>query len=1338
MPDAGSELDHRRMFAERFALLYAAAGDPPLKRIAESVARARRMDEQGRPTRVSLQRLSDWRRGRNVPARFSALAATLEVLIGEARKARPAPVTDGLYDLAAWRTLWERAQSSPVAVGDDTDEANGRRADSGVCPYRGLASFREEDSDWFFGRDRSTSALLARLAETAETDGIVMLVGASGSGKSSVLRAGVGAALAKNSPLGAESRNWPVITMAPGGNPLETLADNVPDLADVLSTAMHEEHGDEADEFSESEFASLVRQCVADYVARESGPGTRLVLIVDQFEEIFTLCESERRRQLFVQAVRAACTSEKPGDTAPALAVLGVRADFYGQCLDYPELAQALQDRQMVLGAMTAAELSDAITRPAKAVGIQFETGLLDLIVRDLGMSSSARTKGGAYDAGALPLLSHALLATWQRRQAGKLTVAGYRATGGIHGAVAVTAERAWDNLTPPAQQAAHDLLLRLVHVGRNTRDTRRRSTRDEILAGPANQAAAEEALEALTRARLVTMDADSVEISHEALLQAWPRLRTWIDEDRAGNLARQRLEEDAAAWAAGRRDPSLLYRGAHLESALDRAGDVRPTGIAQEFLDISARHRRRATWTRHAAVGLVCTLAIVAGVAAVTAINERNEARFRQILAEADRLQASNPSLSAQLNLVALRMRPDDQEVYSRLISTQNTPLATPVVGHDGPVYETTFSPDGQTLATAGYDNTVRLWNIQDPTRPKPLGTPLTAHTSWVTSAVFSPDGRVLATAGDDEVVRLWDVTDPAHPTPLGRPLTGDHGTIYSVSYSADGSTIATANDDHTVGLWDVTDPGNANPLGEPLRGHTAPVRSVDFSPDGRTLATAGNDKTVRLWDVTDLGHPTPLGQPVTGNNDDVHSVEFSPDSRVLATAGEDKTVRLWNVAAPAFPVQLGQPITTHSAAVWEVGFSPDGALLASASADSTTRLWNLADPANPILFGQPLTASASGVNTAQFSPDGRTLATGTYGDIANLWSFPPTVLFGHSYWVSSLEFSRDGRLLATGSGDKTARLWDVTDPTLPEPAGPALAGHDTYVNNVALSPDGRTLATAGGDQKVQLWNVTAPGDPEPAGPPVALNSRFGGLVAFSPDGRVLATLNGQSILTFWDVSTPGQPEPLGNLDTEHTKDINELTFGHGQRLLATTGNDRTMRLWDVADPAKPQLLSKIRTGHTGDVKSATFSPDDRVLATTSADKTIRLWDVANPRNPTLLGRPLTGHTESVNSSAFTPDGSELATTSTDKTIRLWDVADAANAHSIGMISGRMEVGYTAAFIPGTQLLATGTGDNLIWIWDLDEKHAIERICATTRNVLTPQIWEQHLPELSYKPPCP
>ncbi|MGH3470069.1 MAG: WD40 repeat domain-containing protein, partial [Thermocrispum sp.] len=557
------------------------------------------------------------------------------------------------------------------------------------------------------------------------------------------------------------------------------------------------------------------------------------------------------------------------------------------------------------------------------------------------------RVAAAGYDAGALPLLSHALLSTWQRRSGGKLTIAGYRAAGGIHGAVAATAERTWKSLDGAEQAAARRILLHLVQVGDTTRDVRRRSTRSELIAGDAVAVrAAERALEVLAAARLVTLDADAVEISHEALLEAWPRLRGWIDHDRAENLLRQRLESDAKVWDGQDRDASLLYRGARLESTT-RLSQVPTTSVARAFLAASARGVRRTRWLRRAGVALVCVLALIAVTAAAIAIDQRDEAEFQQIVTESDTLRATDPSLSAQVALVAHRERPADTEVNGRLLAMQHAPLATPLRGHSAAVYLGKFRPDGRLLATASEDRTVQLWRIPQRGRPVPVGAPLTGHDGWVGTAVFSPDGRTLATAGEDGTVRLWDVSDPANPRPLGQPLDGDHGIIYMLDFSPDGRILATANGDGTVRIWDVADPAAPRWRGR-LTGHRQAVRSVSFSAEGTMLASGSDDHDVRLWQVSGT-RITPLGEPLRGAADKVHAAVFSPDDKTLAVGVEDGTVWLWDIGRdlgrPSSPQPIGGPLAGHEGLVWELAFSPDGRTLASASSDGTARLWNVAD---------------------------------------------------------------------------------------------------------------------------------------------------------------------------------------------------------------------------------------------------------------------------------------------------------------------------------------------------------------------------------------------------------
>ncbi|WJV47228.1 WD40 repeat domain-containing protein [Streptomyces flavofungini] len=1369
MEGLGSDSGARTAFAERLALLYQEAGNPPLKRVAEAVGQLQRVDERGRPVRVSAQRISDWRRARNVPAHFAALAAVLHVLIPEARRKRPTPVSVGLYDLAHWQRLWELSVADPA--GDRAAGENEERTPTDipavppVCPYRGLASYREQDAQWFFGRERSTEALVAQLRAAEKSGGFVMVVGASGAGKSSLLNAGLVPALQNGAP---GEGSGPVLQLVPGADPVGELTGRIPGLADAIAgveggtppfaravraslTAWAERQTATEAERQDSAGAAGTagtERHTASPAERPPSPAPRPVLIVDQFEEAFTLCSDEDERRTFIQLLHAACTPADPDDPsgpggpsdpdAPALVVLGVRADFYEECLGHPELADALQHRHMVLGPLTTTELRTAVTGPAKAVGLELEPGLAELIVREVSTGGPR----GAHGAGVLPLLSHALLATWQRRKTGKLTLAGYRAAGGIQGAVAATAERAWSRLDPAARSAARLLLLRLIHLGEDTQATRRRGTRRQLAEESTNPDKTEESLEALVRARLVTLDADTVEITHEALLHAWPRLRDWIDEDRGDHLLRQRLEEDGRAWEDSGRDAALLYRGSRLERArawAESAGDTFLTRGAAEFLAASAGLRRRILWISRGAVAALVALALVAVVSAVVAsqqrndaVTERNDAVFEQVTAEADRAQSTDPSLSAQLGLVAHRLRPDDEGTRNRLLAIVNAPLATPLLGHRGAVYLTSFSPDGRLLATASYDRTVRLWDVHDRSRPEPLGKPLTGHDSWVSTAVFSPDGDTLASASDDGTIRLWDVRDPRAPRPLGDPVTGHGGTVYLLAFSPDGRTLASASEDRTVGLWDVRRPDRPEALGT-LGGHTAAVRSVAFSPDGRNLAAGSDNGTIRLWDTAEPRRPEPVGRVLTGHTGTVHSVAFDHEGRTLASGGSDNTVRLWNVTDPRRTTSLGAPLTGHTGPVWSVAFNPAGTMLAAASADSTASLWNVRDPAHPSQVGEPLAGSGGEVYALGFSPDGHTLATGSGDNKVRLWSIPTSDMIGR---IGS--FRPDGKVLATAARDEKVRLWDVRRPERPEALSKPFKPGTGAVRTPTFSPDGDTLAVLTGARSVRLWNVSDPSRPVSYGPAVELRTRFAAAMAFSPDGRVLATAYEDRTVRLWDVSDPARPRPLGAPLTGHKGYVNDLAFSPDGRTLASGSSDATLRLWDVADPRRATRLGKPLTGHLGPVNTLALSPDGRTLASGSDDSTVRLWNITDPRRATPLGRPLTGHTDALVSLTFSEDGHTLASGGNDNTVRLWDVRRPARTAPIGQsMSPNAKTGSFLSFSPQGHMLGVSSGTDTVRLWNLDTDEAIRRICSTTRGVLTPQNWREYLPRLSYAPPC-
>jgi hypothetical protein len=777
------------------------------------------------------------------------------------------------------------------------------------CPYLGLTVFQAEDARRFFGRERVITELVGRLAARLGQACPLVLVGASGSGKSSLLRAGLLPALSEGALRVPGSRTWPHLLFTPTADPVGELAAQMARLAGAEPDVVRAELVANPDGF-----ATTVRRALAAWAGGDEISGARGVIVVDQFEETFLRCTNDRDRQVFISAL---CAATGTGDGAsgsepPALVVLGVRADLYDRCAAYPELLPALQDGQVVLGPMRLAELRAAIEGPAHAAGLTLEPGLVETLLRELGVSNGPTDTGVAAatcDPRALPLLSHALQATWEHRQDHTLTLAGYQATGGIHNAVATTAEAMFDRFDPDKQQAVRRLLLRMVQIGDGGAATRLRVDRNTLIMNSPDPASASAVFDACTRARLITADEHAAEITHEALLQAWPRLRDWVGADRAGLYVHQQLTKAAQRWHHDRRPASALYHDTALAVAQDWAQEPDHHSdlgmLERDFLTASQALHARQQQASH-----------------------RRAHRVRQLIA-------------GLVVLLVLSLTGGGIAVYQAYFApARHDPIAV-LPGHTTFVTSATFSPDGHTLASGSADHTVRLWNVTDPANPRLLAL-LTGHTGQVTSVAFSPDGHILATGSADHTVRLWNMTRRAHPTSLDPPLIGHTGQITSVAFSPDGHTLVTGSFDHTVRLWNMTDPAHPTPLDPPLIGHTGQITSVAFSPDGHTLATGSFDHTVRLWNMTDPAHPTPLNPPLTSHTNPVEAVAFSPDGHTLATGSDNRTVQLWNMTDPAQPTPLESSLIGHSSAVYTVAFSPDGHTLASGSFDQTVRLWN------------------------------------------------------------------------------------------------------------------------------------------------------------------------------------------------------------------------------------------------------------------------------------------------------------------------------------------------------------------------------------------------------------
>ncbi|WP_055419486.1 hypothetical protein [Streptomyces pactum] len=1247
-------------------------GAGPVQRFAAELRALR--ESAGRPTYrtmaqkvpFSVTALSQAAAGRQLPT----LAVTL-AYVG---------VCGG--DEEEWEHRWRETSAEAAALAAADEDT--------LPPYRGLTRYEPDDAALFFGRDQ----LVDRLTELTRRHRFTAVFGPSGSGKSSLLRAGLIPRLRERG-TGADAARPPaaVRILTPGAHPLRTHADR---LAPVPDT--------DADTW----------------------------LIVDQFEELYTLGADPAERDAFVGRLLAATA---PGSTLRV--VIAVRADFLGRCAEHPGLTAALQDATLLVGPMCREELREAVVRPAAAAGLVVERAL------------TARLLDEVEDApGGLPLMSHALLETWRHRTGRSLTETAYEAAGGLRGAVVRTAEEVYGELTAPQADLARRVLLRLVAPGDGTPDTRRPAEHAELDLGDPDGTRA--VLDRLVRARLLTFDDGTVELAHEALITAWPRLRGWIDAERDRLRVHRALSEAARTWLNLGRENAALYAGSRLAAAHDafpqdhRSAEL--TSAEREFLAASIHRRRRAVWLRRGLSAALVMLVLIASGTAVVALRarataqaERDDAVFGRITAEADRLRGSNTALTARLDVAALGMRAT-AELRTRLTTDAGRVLSTRLGGHEGIGSAVAFAPDGRTLASGGHDGTVRLWDTAGAGEGAQIGEPLRLTGGPVGAVAYSPDGALLAAAGHDGGIRLWDVRDRERPRPEGRPLVSHAGeSVVAVAFAPDGGTLATAGDDGTVRLWDVSGPAGPQPLGEPARADARSVRDVAFAPDGRTLATAGHTGTVRLWRLDGTDGPAPLGEPRHAHEEAVWSVAFSPDGDTLATAGYDETVRLWEASGPGAPRPLGDPLTAHSAAVWGVEFGPDGHTLATAGQDDVVILWNVANPEYPQQIGEPLTGHTEGLWDVAFAPDGRTLATTGADRGVRVWHLPENVLTDFTNPLTSVAYGPNGRLLAAASTDDAlVRLWDVRRPGHPRRLPRDLTGHEAPVLAVAFAPDGRTVAAGAEDGTVRLWDVSEPSRPAPAG--TLRDAHPGGVltVAFAPDGHTLATGGADGRVRLWDARDPDGVRPVGEPLVGHTDWITSVAFAPDGRTLATGSQDKTARLWDVSDRDRARPVGEPLTAHGDWVNSVAFAPAGDTLATGGRDRTVRLWDVTDPGRARPLGEELSGHRGGVTSVAFAPDGRTLASGGEDHEVRLWNVADPARAEPFGdALTGHLETVTSVAFSSDGDTLASAGIDLTARLWTLDTERTVRHICARTGGDLTPGTWHELLPQLAFRPTC-
>ena len=1217
---------------------------------------------------------------------------------------RGSGVPKGL-DAVIARALAKEPQSRYASCGELVEAARHALGDGGAVtampaatarnPYKGLRPFGEADADDYFGREALIESLLERLSDPVGGR-FVAVVGASGSGKSSLLKAGLIPRLRRGAIPGSEQ--WQIAELVPGANPFEE-----------LETALRVVNGDER------------------------------FLAIDQFEELFTMADEDERSRFIASLERAVSEPD-----ACVRLVIALRADFYDRPLRYPGFGALVEAGQVNVHPLSPTELERAITGPARAVGVTLEPGLVADVVADV-----------AEHPGALPLLQYALTELFERRESATLTSDAYRTIGGVSGALARRAEELYAGLDGDGQEAARRLFSRLVTLGEGIEDTRRRVRREEVTE-IRSAGSIEEVIDGYGRQRLLSFDRDpvthspTVEIAHEALLREWPRLRAWIDADRDGLRILRHLSEAALAWRTLDRDPAELYRGARLESSLAWAeahpGDLNP--LEREFLDsgcaVRAEEERaerdradqqaRQNRRLRIALGVVAIglmVAVAAGLLALRARNSEAEARSQaetgRLVAESASVLPKNRRLALLLAAEAHRRDPSVAALGALQRALVGTSGFLGYLGRERGYKEVAFSPDGERLVTVGRAGIEihRLAESRLIGRIDLAGPPAAAAVTGGVAAVAT-----------GSVVRLYDLASRRELRRLQHPAA-----VTALAVSPRRDRLASGGADGRVVVWSPT----SGAAVREIRAHTTPIGELAFSSDGALLASApssveraGIDAlAARVWDVRSgakVGRDfAPPANPAE-EGWSTSAIGFGPGDTVFV--GGQRAIRRWDVRTGRRLGEIRHPGLSARVDPTQESAIVDVAVLGeSRAALGTGARVTIVDLETGKAIGEALDSQFTGaaadrtLGSLAVSPDEGTLAVAGEEGVA-VWSLDGRELIARALPRGEASFAvanaDSSRLIANTSFGGPPAAWNIAaDPPVRLPFSGS-SGYGLYAD------DGRVLYTKPGfsetraNGSLRFWDPVSLTSTGVSLPPGEFGDSGDDAVA---EAGVFALGQGPVVKVF-DLETGRR---LASVDDLVPPNEQEDTFlwmvdfsPDGKRLVGATAQGHA-KVWDTRTyEVIGEPLSRTRGG----VQFAYYSPDGRYLLTSASSGTIVLRD---PFTHEQLGRPLVGHRGSVIpvGAAFNADSTRLITAGLDGQTLLWDVESRAQ------IGDPWPGGEGGAGSPDGRFVITLAGEH-IRLWDADTSRWADVACRAAGRSMTRAEWEEFGPaDEEYRATC-